>query len=436
MTSSPADGAAPARTRPPQGFWIIWSTVAIDQIVFAMVLPVLPFVARRYGAGPVQVTALVSVFALAQFVLSPFIGALSDRVGRKPVLIFSLFGSAAGSLLVGLAGALPLLFVGRAIDGMSGTALVSAQTAITDMVGARERARYLGLMGSAFAVGFIVGPGLAGLLSLVDRRLPFFVAAALAAANAVVAIFRLPETRPVRTGAGVGAGAVGRADAGDRNRERPEVLRHTRTVTPAAWFYIGVLAFGLLGFAAVEGGTFTLLANDRFGLSQSAVAFVYVLVGLVLAAVQVWLVGPVNSRLRTRGTVVAALLINAVGFALIAAAGQVWMLVVGVGINAVGQGLLRPTCTAAVSNAVPNEHRGAAIGTQTGVQGLVRIVGPLQAGALYGGIGPSAPFAVGAGIAVAAAGVTAAAGRRFDDRVMPASTGDPSLGRTDQVPLA
>jgi MFS transporter, DHA1 family, tetracycline resistance protein len=387
-----------------------------------MILPVLPFVARRYGASALQVTALVSVFALAQFLLSPFIGALSDRVGRKPVLVVSLFGSALGSLVVGLAGALPLLFLGRAIDGMSGTALVSAQTAITDMVGPRDRARYLGLMGSAFAVGFIVGPGLSGLLSLVDQRLPFFVAAALAAGNAIVAIVRLPETRPPRLRAELqDAGAPGGEDANPVG-----VFRHARVVTPAAWFYIGVLALGLLAFAAIEGGTFTLLADDRLGLSQSSVAFIYVLIGLVLAAVQVSLVGPVNARLRTRGTVVAALLVNAGGFTLIAAAHSVWMLVLGVCCNAVGQGLLRPTCTAAVSNAVPGEHRGAAIGTQTSAQGLVRIVGPLEAGAFYGGVGPSAPFAVGAGIAVATAGMAAVAGRRFDSRVMPPAAPDAS----------
>jgi len=407
----------PARSKPPQGFWVIWSTVAIDQIVFAMVLPVLPFIARRYGAGPLQVTALVSVFALAQFLLSPFIGALSDKVGRKPVLIVSLFGSALGSLILGVAGTLPLLFLGRAVDGMSGTALVSAQTAITDMVAPRERARYLGLMGSAFAVGFIVGPGLSGLLSLVNPRLPFFIAAGLAAVNGFVAIARLPETRTAAERHGV-TGAPGAED-----RNPAGAFRHARVVTPAAWFYIGVLALGLLAFATVEGGTFTLLANDRLGLTQSSVAFVYVLIGIVLAVVQVSLVGPVNARLRTRGTVVAALLVNACGFTLIAAAGQVWMLLLGVCCNAVGQGLLRPTCTAAVSNAVPPQHRGAAIGTQTSAQGLVRIVGPLQAGALYGGIGPSAPFAVGAGIAMATAGLAAAAGGRFDDQVMPPAHG-------------
>jgi multidrug resistance protein len=404
----------PARPRPPQGFWVIWSTVAIDQIVFAMVLPVLPFVAREYGAGPLTVTALVSVFAVAQFLLAPVAGGLSDRYGRKPVLVVSLFGSALGSLVLGLAGSLPMLFLGRVIDGMSGTALVSAQTAITDLVPPRERARYLGLMGSAFAVGFVVGPGLSGLLSLVDRRLPFFIAAALGAANAVAAIVRLPETRPAeqRRASAAAPGVPGAEDASPLSP-----LRNIRSITPAAGFYIAVLAAGLLAFSAVEGGTFTLLGDERLGLTPSSISFVYVLIGLVLAAVQVGLVGPATHRLGTRRTVVAALSVNVVGFGLIAYAPNVAVLVLGAACNAVGQGLLRPTCTAAVSNAVPPERRGAAIGTQTGAQGLIRIVGPLQAGALYGGIGPAAPFVAAAGIAAGTAGVVAVAGRRFDDAV-------------------
>lgn len=412
------------RPSPPKGFWVIWSTVAIDQVVFAMILPVLPLLAREHGAGPLTVTALVSVFAVAQFVLSPVVGALSDRVGRKPVLIVALVGSAIGSLILGIAGTLPLLFVGRAVDGMSGTALVAAQSAITDMVPPRDRARYLGLMGSAFAFGFIVGPGLSGVLSLANDRLPFFVAAGLGAANALAALFRLPETRPAEVREAATHGGLPGAE--DVTPLAP--FRRARVLTPAAVFYIAVLVAGLFAFAAVEGGTFTLFADDTIGLDRSSISFVYVIVGLVLAGVQVGLVGPVNRRLGTRGTVVAAMAVNTVGFGVIAAAQHVAVLIAGVACNAIGQGLMRPTCTAAVSNAVPGAHRGAAIGVQTSAQGLVRIVGPLEAGALYQSIGPAAPFVAAAGIAAGTAAVAATAGKRFDAAVaadVPSEPGAP-----------
>jgi multidrug resistance protein len=384
--------------------------VALDQIVFSMVLPVLPFLARRYDASPLTVTALVSVFALAQFVVSPFIGSLSDRVGRKPVLVVSLFGSALGSLVLGLAGSLPLLFLGRAIDGLSGTALVSAQTAITDMVGPRERARYLGLMGTAFAVGFVVGPGLSALTSAVDPRLPFFVAAALGALNALAAVVRLPETRPAAD-----RRAMARAHVATSEDRTPfAVLRNARALTPATWAYIGVLSAGLFAFSAVEGGAFTLLADDRLGFTESSIAVVFVWIGVVLALTQVLLVGRANATLGIRRAVGLALGLNVVGFVLLAGADAVAVLVLAAGTNAVGQGLLRPTCTSAVSNSVPPQHRGMAIGTQTSAQGLVRIVGPLVAGLLYSRVGPGAPFVLSAAVALVAAVGVLTYGTRFD----------------------
>jgi MFS family permease len=379
--------------------------VAIDQIVFSMVLPVLPVLARKYDASPIQITALVASYALAQFIFSPFLGNLSDKVGRKPILVISLFGSALGSLTIGLAGALPMLFLGRIIDGTSGTALISAQTAITDMVAPRERARYLGLMGSAFAVGFIIGPALSGVASLINPRLPFFIAAGLALINAFAAIIRLPETTPPSE----------RTATASNEDSRPfAALRDARTIGRATWFYIVVFCLGLLAFAAVESGAFTLLTADRFGFTSAKVAGTFVLVGVILAAVQVFLVGPANDRLGIRGTLVAALSINTTGFLIIAASRNIPVLLVGIACNAVGQGLLRPTATAAVSNSVRPQNRGTAIGVQTSAQGLVRIAGPLEAGALYQGIGPSAPFIVSAIIAASTAAIAAGPGRAFD----------------------
>lgn len=413
MTEHPPKAVRSARPATPGGFWVLWSTVALDQVVFSMVLPVLPFLARRYGASPLTVTALVSVFALAQFLISPFVGALSDRVGRKPLLVLALLGSAAGSLVIGFAASLPLLFIGRAVDGLSGTALVSAQASVTDMVPPTQRARFLGLMGTAFAAGFVIGPALTAMASRFGDRVPFFVAAGIGLANALVALVRLPETRPEEQ-----RRALAEVHAlGSEDRSPLAAFRDARGLPAATWFYIVVLAVGLLAFSSVEGGTFTLLADDRFGYTASTIAVVFVWVGIVLATVQVLAVGPSNARLGTRGTVTVALAANVVGFAVLAATGAPWTLWVAVALNAAGQGLLRPTCTSAVSNSAPAIQRGLAIGTQTSAQGLVRIVGPLVAGALYGGIGPGAPFAFSALLMVVAVAVVTAAGRRFEAAV-------------------
>lgn len=175
----------------------MWSTVAIDLIGFGIVLPILPRYAERYGADALTIGLLAASFSVAQLIFSPIWGRLSDRIGRKPVLLISLFGTALGSLLTGIAGSLTLLFVGRIVDGASGASVSVAQAAAADLAGPRERAKLMGLLGAAFGVGFVVGPALGGLAAwLGGPHLPFFIAAALALVNALVAIKRLPETSP------------------------------------------------------------------------------------------------------------------------------------------------------------------------------------------------------------------------------------------------
>ena len=154
--------------------------MAIDLVGFGIVLPILPQYAHRFGATATTTGLLVASYSLAQFALAPVWGRLSDRVGRKPVLIIALFGTAIGSLLTGLAGAIPLLFVGRLIDGGSGGSVSVAQAAVADVAAPRDRARLMGLLGAAFGVGFVAGPAIVAVGALVGPRVPFYVAAAIA----------------------------------------------------------------------------------------------------------------------------------------------------------------------------------------------------------------------------------------------------------------
>lgn len=157
----------------PRGFWVIWSTVAIDMIGFGIVAPILGRYADRFGASGVQVGLLFASFSLAQMVCAPILGRLSDRVGRKPVIVISLIGTALGSFVTGIAGALWVLFVGRIVDGASGASIAVAQSAVVDLGEPDQRARMLGLLGMAFGVGFVVGPALGGLAALGGPHVPF-----------------------------------------------------------------------------------------------------------------------------------------------------------------------------------------------------------------------------------------------------------------------
>ena len=166
--------------RLPPGFGTIWTAVAIDLVGFGIVLPILPLYAKRFHTTSLEATLLVSVFSAASLVCSPLWGRVSDRFGRKPVLLVSLAGTAVGSLITGLAGGLAVLLVGRIVDGASGASVSVAQAAAADLAGPADRARLFGLLGAAFGVGFVAGPALGSLAALGGPRLPFFLAAGIA----------------------------------------------------------------------------------------------------------------------------------------------------------------------------------------------------------------------------------------------------------------
>ena len=210
------------RTRFPAGFGALWGCVLLDLIGFGIILPILPLWAERFGARPGVIGALVATYSAFQLAFAPLWGRLSDRFGRKPILILALLGTAVGSLLTGLASSVALLFVGRAIDGLSGASVAVAQAAVADLAEPAERPRLLGLIGAAFGLGFVAGPALGALAALGGPRAPFLVAAALAACNAVVALVRLAETnreRGARAEAPPDSKAEGDAAAGARVRD-------------------------------------------------------------------------------------------------------------------------------------------------------------------------------------------------------------------------
>ncbi len=231
----------------PRGFWVIWSTVALDMVGFGIVAPILGRYADRYGANGFQVGLLFASFSLAQMVFSPILGRWSDRVGRKPVIVISLIGTAIGSFITGAAGALWVLFAGRLIDGASGASVSVAQSAIADLGAPKQRARMLGMLGMAFGVGFVVGPALGGLAALGGPHVPFYVAGVLASINAVAAIIRLPETKKVR-------------------EEQPVVAHVPKQRNITSFVLIGF--FSVLPFAGFE-ATFSLFGGSRFNLTEA-----------------------------------------------------------------------------------------------------------------------------------------------------------------------
>ncbi len=366
----------PERVPLPRGFWVIWSTVALDLIGFGIVVPILGRYAERFGAGGVAVGLLFASFSLAQFVCAPLLGRLSDRIGRKPVLLLSLFGTAAASFLTGAANVLWLLFLARVLDGASGASVAVAQGAVTDMVDAEERPRALGLIGAAFGVGFIVGPALGGLASLGGSHVPFYVAGGLALLNALIAIRRVPETRPRVHGA-----PHPKRDA-----------RANRLWGIALATFVAVCAFA--GFEA----TFALLTKDRFDLKEGGVATVFIGIGLLLTVVQGGMVRPVTKAIGAARALQVGLLLNAAGLLVLAFAESWGVLIPALILLTVGQGLVTPSLSLVVTGRVPDHQRGEALGFQQGVSAIARVIGPAVAGVLFQHVSIPSPYLVGAGL--------------------------------------
>ena len=361
----------------PQGFGTIWITVALDLVGFGIVVPILGRYAERFGASGLEVGLLFASFSLAQLVFAPLLGRLSDRIGRKPVIMISLLGTAVGSFVTGAAGALWVLFLGRILDGASGASVAVAQGAVTDLAPPSERPRLLGLLGAAFGVGFVVGPALGGLASLGGEHIPFFVAGTVALINAIVAWRRLPETRPadVRQAA--------------RDAAKSDTKAKVRLWGLAVAGFSAIVAFS--GFEA----TFSLLAGDRFRLTEGGIAAIFVGVGVVLVAVQGGLIRPINAKLGTQRSLQVGLVLNSAGLIVLSAAENWTLLIVALALLTVGQGLVTPNLSSLVSGRVPDHRRGEALGFQQGVNALGRVAGPAIAGVLYDHVSIGSPYLVG-----------------------------------------
>lgn len=361
----------------PAGFGTLWSTVALDLVGFGIVLPILPLYAERFGASPATIGLLVASFSLAQLTFAPVWGRVSDRVGRKPVLVVSLAGTAVGSLLTGIAGSLWLLFAARILDGISGASVSVAQAAVADLAPPEDRPRLFGYLGAAFGVGFVVGPAIGGLAALGGPEVPFLIAAGLAAVNAAVALRRLPETKPSEPAPDPVAEAV------------DETLRSAALARLIAVGFVMYVAFS--GFEA----TFGLLGQERFGLDEASLGGVFAVIGLFHVLVQLRAVGPVIRRLGEVTGLRVGLSCNVVGLGLVAVDGGWWTLVPGLALVTAGTGFATPSLSSTVARLAGAERRGAALGFQQSAGGLGRTTGPALAGVLFGIAVPS-PYVVAA----------------------------------------
>ncbi|HEU4454918.1 MAG TPA: MFS transporter [Longimicrobium sp.] len=381
---------AGAAGRSPLG--IVFVTVFLDLVGFGIVIPLLPLYGARFGAGTVAVTWLLALYSLMQFLFAPWWGRVSDRVGRRPVLLLGLFGSAASYLALGLAGSLPLLFAARAVNGFAGANVGVAQAYVADVTGPHDRAKGMGMIGAAFGLGFIFGPALGGLLLRWGPAAPFLGAGALAAANGVFALFRLPESLPPERRSaqprGLGLGDRFRTLLGGGTPARLRVL-----------FAAGFLVTA--GIAAME-GTFSLWADRRWALTGPAIAFLFAWMGVVGVVAQGFAVGRLVKRLGERRAALLGLALLATGLAALALAPTLPLLAAAVALVALGHGISVPSVSSLISRQGGAGEQGRILGVSQSLSALGRVIGPVAGGVALAHVGTAAPFLSGAVLAAGA----------------------------------
>lgn len=362
------------RSRAAFGF--IFATVLMNAMSFGIVLPVLPNLIKAFAGGDTsqaaQWSTLVSVaWGVTQFACGPALGALSDRVGRRPVLLISLFGLAADFFIIAFAPNVIWLLVGRVVNGMTAASITTANAYIADVTTPDERARAFGRIGAAVSLGFLGGPALGGLLANADLRLPFFVAGGLTALNALYGLLVLPESLPA-----------------DRRTSHID----PRTLNPFGALRLlrqhrGLLRLSLLGWLfsiawMVGPSVFVLYGAYRYGWLPATVGIVMMVSGGFGAVVQMGLVGPIVARVGERGAVLTGAAAAVVGYACFGYAPAGWGYLVAVPVFAF-HNLFMPGLQSLMTRLVRESEQAQLQGVMQGLQGIALIVGPLVFGLVF-----------------------------------------------------
>lgn len=365
---------------------IIFVTVFIDLLGFGIIIPLLPFYAESYGATGFTVGLLSTVFSLMQFLVSPIFGRWSDRIGRRPVILFGLLASCLAYVALALASSLALIFAARIVGGIAGGNIPTAQAYIADITSAENRAKGMGLVGAAFGLGFVLGPAIGGALTRFGPATPMWFAAALCLANFVAAWFLLPESRK-----GDRAGtSLNRFDLFRR------AARHPGLVPLLIVFFLVSTAFS--GFEA----TFALFAERRFGFTAETIGYLFAFIGVVLALVNGVLVGRVVPVLGERRVIPMAIALIGIGLLLVPASHTIAVLLGVCGALAVGMGFNNPSLTSAVSRLSDPAEQGGMLGLAQSLAALGRIAGPAWGGFLFDRAGIVVPYLSSASIMVVA----------------------------------
>ena len=364
----------------------IFLIVFIDLLGFSVILPLLPFYAETFGATPLVVGLLTAAYAAAQLIGAPLLGRLSDRYGRRPILMISIAGNMLGFVLLAVAQNLGILFLARALAGLTGGNISVAQAYISDVSEPKDRGKAFGLIGAAFGLGFIIGPAVGGILGTFGFWVPATVSAVLSGINLLLVFFWLPESLTVerRLELANTSRPPFTVNAMLQTLKRPFVgpLLHTR-------FFFG-LAFAM--FQSI----FALYAQYRLNLDGRQTGYILAYVGVLSAVTQGFLIGKINARFSDTQIILVSTIIMAIGLGSWAFAPNVIALLIVLIPIALAGGVLNTTINSAMSKAVAPIEIGGILGLAASLESLTRVISPSLGGLMLEKLGTSSPGIFGA----------------------------------------
>ncbi len=374
-------------------FFIIFTTF-LNTVGLTLIIPLAPFLIAHYvsdsGSFGLTVGWFTSAYAICQFIAAPGLGALSDRFGRRPILLLCILGSAVGYLLLGIGGALWVLFLGRIIDGLTGANGAILNAYVADIVPPAERGKYFGWIGAISAISIVLGPALGGFMAKLGYQLPFFVAGGVALTNLLFGFFFLPESLPKEQ----------RTRSINLARLNPvSTLRNVLAMPQLRWL-LAAIFLTVLAFIAIS-ANISLFAKDNLNWDTSAVGTLFSIFGITSIAVQALLLPWLIKRLGPLPVTIVGVMLAAASFVLIsvvAADASDMLMYIAFVLLAIGEGLISPSLLTLITQATDAGSQGKVQGGNQSIQSLANMAGPLYVGEIYDHMGHAAPYLSGAGI--------------------------------------
>ncbi len=357
---------------------VLFLAVFIDLLGFGIVVPLLSFYAQTYGASGLVLGSILASYSLMQFFFSPIWGRLSDRIGRRPVMIGALSGNVAGYTIFAFSQSITMLMVARIVSGICAANIATAQAYVADSTTPENRSKGMGLIGAAFGLGFIFGPPTGGILADIGAShgmhgnfLPGVFAALLSLTAVMIAIFSLPESKTT-------ASAPRRRRPPQFDGEIWRIILRERKLSLA----IAALALMVLSFSALE-PTVVLHGRDRFGFSPKELGYFFGFMGIIVAGIQGGVIGRITRRFGDSGTALIGGISTLIGLVFVPWIYSVPLLFGVAFFLAIGQGFCYPSINAHVSKVSPEDQRGSVLGLSAAMGSLARVIGPIMAGVLF-----------------------------------------------------